>query len=173
VARIRLVDIRNFRCLKSFAWRPSGGINCLIGPGDVGKSSVLDAIDLCLGVRRSLSFSDADFHGLDVSAPISISVTLGELDDSLKSMEAYGNYLRSFDAATGEIDDEPESGKETVLTLNLSVKNDLEPVWTLVSERSEAQDRLGILPGATATGFAQRASARLPRTIWHGGAARC
>jgi hypothetical protein len=139
VARIRVVDIRNFRCLKSFAWRPSGGINCLIGSGDAGKSSVLDAIDLCLGARRSLSFSDADFHGLDVSAPISISVTLGELDDSLKSMEVYGNYLRSFDAATGEIDDEPESGKETVLTLNLSVKNDLEPAWTLVSERSDAQ----------------------------------
>lgn len=139
MARIRVIDIRNFRCLKSFTWRPSNGINCLIGPGDAGKSSILDAIDLCLGARRSLSFSDADFHGLDVSAPISISVTLGELNDSLKSMEAYGNYLRSFDAATGEIDDEPESGKETVLTLNLSVKNDLEPVWTLVSERAEAQ----------------------------------
>lgn len=139
MARIRIIDIRNFRCLKSFIWRPSGGINCLIGPGDAGKSSVLDAIDYCLGARRNLSFSDADFHGLDVSAPISISVTLGELDDGLKSMEVYGNYLRSFDAATGEIDDEPESGKETVLTLNLSVKSDLEPVWTLVSDRAEAQ----------------------------------
>ena len=39
------------------------------------------------------------------------------------------------------LDDEPESGKETVLTLNLSVKSDLEPVWTLVSERAEARDQ--------------------------------
>jgi hypothetical protein len=92
-------------------------LNCLIGPGDAGKSSVLDAIDLCLSARRSVSFSDADFHGLNVNEPISLSITLGELDDGLKSMEAYGNYLRSYDAATGKIDDEPENGNETALTL--------------------------------------------------------
>jgi putative ATP-dependent endonuclease of OLD family len=100
---------------------------------------VLDAIDLCLGARRSVSFSDADFYALDVNEPVYISITLGELDDALKSMETYGNYLRSFNADTGEIDDEPEASAETVLTLNLSVKSDLEPVWTLVSERAEAQ----------------------------------
>lgn len=155
MARIRLIDIRNFRCLKSFQWRPSAGVNCLIGPGDAGKSTVLDGIDLCLGARRSASFSDADFFGLDVNEPVSISITLGELDDDLKSMETYGNYLRSFNAETGAIDDEPEAGAETVLTLNLSVKSDLEPVWTLVSDRAEAtaqaryltwSDRIRICP---------------------------
>jgi putative ATP-dependent endonuclease of OLD family len=139
VARIRSIDIRNFRSLKAFAWLPAPGVNCLIGPGDAGKSSVLDAIDFCLGARRSVSFSDAEFHGLNVTEPISISITPGELDDGLKSMEAYGNYLRSFDSASGTIDDEPENGAETVLTLNLTVKSDLEPVWTLVSERAETQ----------------------------------
>ncbi len=138
LARIRYIDIENFRCLKKFKWRPLPGVNCLIGPGDAGKSTVLDGIDACLGARRSVSFSDADFYALDVTKPVSISITLGELDDSLKSMETYGNYLRSFDVDTGEIDDEPESGMETVLTLNLSVKSDLEPVWTLISERAEA-----------------------------------
>jgi putative ATP-dependent endonuclease of OLD family len=139
VARIRFIDIRNFRCLKVFKWQPAPGVNCLIGAGDAGKSSVLDAIDYCLGSRRSIAFSDADFYGLDVKESISISITLGELDDGLKSLEAYGNYLRSFDAASGKIDDEPENGAETVLTLNLTVKGDLEPVWTLISERAEAQ----------------------------------
>jgi putative ATP-dependent endonuclease of OLD family len=139
LARIGNIDVRNFRCLKAFEWQPSPGVNCLVGAGDAGKSSVLDAIDLCLGARSSVSFSDADFHAMDVNAPVSISITLGELDDSLKSFESYGNYLRSFDAEKGEIDDEPEAGAETVLTLNLTVKSDLEPVWTLVSERAEAQ----------------------------------
>jgi hypothetical protein len=120
-------------------------VNCLIGPGDAGKSSVLDAIDLCLGARRSASFSDADFHGLNVGESISISITLGELDDDLKSIEAYGNYLRSFDASSGKIDDEPENGAETVLTLNLTVKSDLEPVWTLISERAETQGQVRYL----------------------------
>ena len=91
MARIRLIDIRNFRCLKEFTWAPSPGLNCLIGPGDAGKSSVLDAIDYCLGARRSISFSDADIHSLDVSEPITITITIGELEDALKSMETYAS----------------------------------------------------------------------------------
>ncbi|MGZ0174325.1 MAG: ATP-dependent nuclease [Planctomycetales bacterium] len=137
--RIRAIAIENFRGIKSFDWVPSPGINCLIGPGDSGKSSILDAIDYCLGARRNIQFSDADFYKLDVSAPISISVTIGDLYDRMKSLDAYGLYLRSFDAQTGAIEDEPEKDMETVLTIRLRVEGDLEPSWTLVSERGEAQ----------------------------------
>jgi hypothetical protein len=107
--------------------------------GDSGKSSILDAIDFCLGARRNIQFTDADFHRLDVEAPISISVTLGELDDGLKNFDAYGMYVRGFDAQSRTIEDEPEKDAETVLTVRLTVASDLEPLWSLVSERAEAQ----------------------------------
>lgn len=139
MARIRKIDIQHFRGIKSLEWCPTGGINCLIGPGDSGKSSILDAIDLCLGARRNVQFTDVDFHQLDVETPISISVTLGELDDALKSLDTYGMYVRGFDVHTGKIEDEPENDAETVLTVRLTVASDLEPLWTLVSERAEAQ----------------------------------
>jgi putative ATP-dependent endonuclease of OLD family len=48
-------------------------------------------------------------------------------------------YVRGFDAQSGTIEDEPEKDAETVLTVRLTVANDLEPSWTLVSERAEAQ----------------------------------
>jgi putative ATP-dependent endonuclease of OLD family len=115
-------------------------MNCLIGPGDSGKSTILDAIDLCLGARRNIPFDDSDFYGLNVTVPISISLTIGELDDALKNMDAYGLFLRGFKIESGEIVDEPEAGAETVLTLNLTVASDLEPAWTLVSDRAKAQD---------------------------------
>jgi hypothetical protein len=137
--RVRKVEITNFRGIQEFSWCPSGGINCLIGPGDSGKSSVLDAIDLCLGARRTALFTDADFHRLDVTKPIRISLTIGELDDALKTMEGYGMFLRGFKAETGEVEDEPERDAETVLTLTLTVAGDLEPTWTLESERAAAQ----------------------------------
>ncbi len=70
---IRKIEITNFRCLKSFSWQPQPGINCLIGPGDSGKSTILDAIDYCLGARRNLQLADTDFHYLDVSQPINIT----------------------------------------------------------------------------------------------------
>ena len=74
MARVRLVQIRNFRSIASLEWWPAPGINCLIGPGDIGKSTMLDAIDLCVGARRNAQFSDADFHGLDAARPIWIAV---------------------------------------------------------------------------------------------------
>lgn len=135
MARIRKVEIKHFRGIKQLEWQPSPGINCLIGPGDSGKSTILDAIDFCLGARRFVSLTDADFYNLDVSKPISITLTLGDLDDALKSIDTYGNYLRGFDPATGNLEDEPEKELETVLSLSLRVGSDLEPVWTLLSDR--------------------------------------
>lgn len=139
MARIRAVEIKNFRGVKDLVWLPSPGLNCLIGPGDSGKSSILDAIDFCLGARRNIQFTDADFHLLDVETPITITVTMGELDDALKNLDTYGMFLRGFDPATGRIEDEPEKDAETVLSLRLTVASDLEPTWTLLSERAEAQ----------------------------------
>ncbi|ESZ70059.1 ATP-binding protein [Mesorhizobium sp. L103C105A0] len=136
MARIRLIEIVNFRGIKELTWAPSAGINCLIGPGDSCKSSILDAIDLCLGARRNLQITDADFFNLDVTQPISISCTIGALTDRLKNIEAYGLYVRNFIVETAQLEDEPEAAGETVLAVNLSVDSDLEPVWTLISKRA-------------------------------------
>lgn len=137
VTRIRRIEINNFRSIQSLDWYPSAGINCLIGPGDSGKSSILDAIDLCLGARRTAPFGDTDFYGLDVTQAIVISLTLGALPDALKNIETYGEFLRGFNAATGQVEDEPAAAIETVLTLRLRVESDLEATWTLYSERAE------------------------------------
>ena len=96
MAIIRHLQISNFRSVRQAEWFPQLGLNCLIGPGDAGKSTFLDAIDLVLGARRTYAFSDADFHLLDTTRPIRISVTLGELDSELKNLETYGRYLRSY-----------------------------------------------------------------------------
>lgn len=138
MAQIRKLDVQNFRSIRNLSWFPTPGINCLVGPGDSGKSTILDAIDLCLGARRTIQFTDADFTDLAVDAPIEITITLGALSDRLKTLDAYGLFLRGFDAASGKIEDEPETGLETVLSLRLTVGADLEPLWTLVSDRAAA-----------------------------------
>ncbi|KAF0162386.1 MAG: SMC domain-containing protein [Rhodocyclaceae bacterium] len=155
MARIRKIEIANFRGIQRLAWYPAPGINCLIGPGDSGKSTVLDAIDLCLGARRNVQFSDADFFGLDITNPISVTLTLGDLDDAMRTLESFGAFLRGFHPTTGVVEDEPVVGAEVVLCLNLTVASDLEPSWTLVSERAAQQgivktlawkDRLALAP---------------------------
>lgn len=154
MARIRKIEIENFRGIRSLIWLPKPGINCLIGPGDSGKSTVLDAIDWCLGARRSVPVTDADFHRMNIEDEIVIEVALGDLHDGLKSLDAYGPYLRGFNEDC-EVEDEPGEVLETVLSVRLTIGDELEPQWTLVSERAEAQglsrnlswaDRLKIAP---------------------------
>ncbi len=137
MARICHLAIQNFRSIRGLSWLPSAGINCLVGPGDSGKSTILDAIDLCLGARRSMTFGDTDFHDLDVNQPILVSATLDGLPDALLNLDAYGDFIRGFDAETGLVEDEPRDGIATVLTLRLTVGADLEPIWGLYSERAE------------------------------------
>ena len=108
MARICKIHIKHFRSIKELIWLPSHDINCLIGPGDSGKSSLLDAIDYCVGARRNISFSDADFFGLNIDEPVSISTTLGELDDDLRNIDTYGLFAQSFTSATDVVAEEPE-----------------------------------------------------------------
>ncbi|GJK53825.1 hypothetical protein TUM17561_12430 [Enterobacter cloacae] len=160
MTRICKVEIQNFRTIRLLNWQPSPGLNCLIGPGDSGKTTILDAIDLCLGARRNISFTDTDFYGLDVTQPISITLTLGSLPDALMRLDSYGNYLQAFNRANGLVTEEPEQGLETVLCLRLMVDSELEPVWSLVSQRAQAQgqersiawkDRLLLAPARLGT----------------------
>ena len=99
--------------------------------------------------------SDADFYQTDVSSPIRIVVTIASLDDRLRNLDTYGLYLRGFDPATGEIEDEPGASLMDVLSIQFMVSDDLDPRWALISDRATAQglsldltwrDRLSIAP---------------------------
>ena len=136
MTRIRKIEISNFRSIQDFEWCPSNNFNCLIGPGDSGKSTILDAIDLCLGVRWSWIFADADFHNMNVKKPIIIRTSVGNLSDELVNFERYGEFIRGFDKDSCTIEDEPAHDLESVLTVELAVSDDLEPNWRLHSERA-------------------------------------
>ncbi len=134
--RVRRISIKNFRGIRDLEWQPSDGLNCLVGPGDSGKSTIIDALDWCLGARRSVPVTDADFFELKVNEPIVIECILGDLNDSLKNLEAYGAFLRGL-ASDGSLEDEPGNGLETVLVLQLMIESDLAGQWRLISPRAE------------------------------------
>lgn len=133
--QIRKLSIKNFRGIRSLEWRPNVSLCGIIGPGDSGKSTILDAIEAALS-SRWLTFSESDFLGCDSSKTILIEATIGELSKSLKSDERFGLQMRGW-TAKQEIRDEPEDDDEPVLTVRLSVDATMEPVWELVSERAD------------------------------------
>ena len=141
MSRIRHVSVQRFRGIFELDWSPRPGINAILGPGDVGKSTVLDAIALTLSSTRREVFYDTDFYRLDADAGFEIRITVGQLPAELHDIERYGEYLRGWNGAAGAIEDEPSPDHEDVVTLRLAVGADLEGQWSLFSERSAGGER--------------------------------
>lgn len=133
--QVRQIKISNFRGIAALDWKPGNSFCCLIGPGDSGKSTVLDAVESALS-SRWFSFTESDFLNCNTTSPIVVEVTVGELSKALKSDERLGLYIRGWTEA-GELRDEPEDGDEPVLTVRLTVDATMEPVWELVCDRVE------------------------------------
>jgi len=131
--QIRQLRIENFRGIGSLDWKPEKSFCCLIGSGDSGKSTVLDAIEAALS-SRWFSFLEPDFLNCDTGHSIRIEVTVGELSKALKSDERLGLYVRGWTSG-GQLRDEPEDDDEPVLTVCLTVDATMEPVWELVCDR--------------------------------------
>jgi putative ATP-dependent endonuclease of OLD family len=60
---IRRLSIERFRSIKSLTWWPSKGVNFILGGGDVGKTTVLDAIALLLSPINPSVVPDTDYLG--------------------------------------------------------------------------------------------------------------
>ncbi|WPC68000.1 AAA family ATPase [Rhodoferax ferrireducens] len=133
--QIRRLKIKNFRGISTLDWKPNRAFCCLIGPGDSGKSTVLDAVEAALS-SRWFSFTEPDFLGCNTSNAIEIEATIGELSRALKSDERFGLYIRGWTVG-GELHDEPEDDDEPVLTVRLTVDSTMEPAWEMVCDRMD------------------------------------
>lgn len=58
---IRKLVIERFRGLQKFEWWPQVGTNLILGGGDIGKSTILDAIGLLLSPTNNANLSEADY----------------------------------------------------------------------------------------------------------------
>lgn len=64
-AQIRKLSIQRFRGIKSLTWLPAEGMNVILGGGDVGKTTVLDAIALLFSPSNTVVISEADYWARD------------------------------------------------------------------------------------------------------------
>jgi len=147
MAKIHTLKIKNFRCLKKFKHCFNGSeLVCLIGRGDSGKTTILNAISAVLSHSWNYNFYDTDFHNGDIDNPIIIEVTLYDLPTELLSDSKYGLYKRLINADNEIVDDilsdELENSKDA-LTIKLIVNSDLEPKWYVVNNR-EQQEKIEI-----------------------------
>ena len=138
--RIVFVEIENFRGIKRLAWAPSATVNCLIGPGDSTKTTILDAIEFALNPKPYQLADDSDFYNLDFNQQIKIVVTLAGLSPEFRSDDRYGMYLRGWNAAEAKIEDEPGEGLEDALSVRVVIDKSLEAHWSIFNDRIDESE---------------------------------
>ncbi|WP_352423911.1 ATP-binding protein [Proteiniphilum sp.] len=146
MSRIHSLEINNFRGLKHFEHIfTNQSFVCLIGRGDSGKSTILNALDAVLSPNWYYRFYDTDFYDGNTNEPILIETSIRDVPDELLSDTKFGLYKRLLNENNEIIDDffEETPGCIDILTIRLTVEDDLEPKWHVVSNR-EGQEEIEI-----------------------------
>jgi putative ATP-dependent endonuclease of OLD family len=136
---ILVLRIERFRGIRSLAWRPSPRSNVILGGGDVGKTTILDAIALLLSPSNTYTLADADYWQRDVEAEFLIEAILSLSDDvgiSQQSSMAWPWEWDGQDACLPQVE-APEAGADAhqrppVYKVRLRGTADLEMVYEIV-----------------------------------------
>jgi energy-coupling factor transporter ATP-binding protein EcfA2 len=134
--KLRHLHIENFRGLEIFDHVFTDGITCIIGRGDSGKTTILEAVSLVFTPSYSVSFQDGDFYNCCIDKPIIIQATVIDVPDKISSK--FGDYVRGI-SDDNKICDDMESDESdnytTAFTVQLKVDKSLEPEWTMFTTR--------------------------------------
>ena len=140
MAHLYALKIDNYRGIKHFE-DTFGNTKfvVLIGRGDAGKTTILRAISSVLSPSWNLSFNDWDFYACNTEEPIVIEAIVKDLPDELLTQNKYGlrlGLLNNEGIITYNIEDIPEEESrnyEKILTIRLTVNDNLEPKWVVIS----------------------------------------
>ena len=142
-ATVRKLSIRRYRGLEMVDWRPQPTMNLILGGGDVGKTTILDAVGLLLSASNATTVSEVDYWRRDNSVEFSIEavVSLPEgVDPSTFSVLLMPWEWDGKDAvlpANPSDGDMPEA-KHPVYRLRVRGTTDLELIWEIVQPDSSA-----------------------------------
>jgi len=136
-AIIRKLSIRRFRGIETLDWRPAPAINLILGGGDAGKTTVLEAINLLISASNTVTLSEIDYWRRDDTREFSIEGII-----SLPDRIELSNYSTlqmpwEWDGKDAVLPADPSDGdvpeaKQPVYRLRVRGTPELELVWEIV-----------------------------------------
>jgi putative ATP-dependent endonuclease of the OLD family len=128
VPAIRKLTIERFRGIENFEWRPAEGVNVIVGGGDVGKTTVLDAIALLLSPTNTTVLSDADYFDRSVQDGFCIEAVMTLPDSSGINQQTKPVWPWEW------------NGSEAVIPSEDSKASDSDPVYRLCVRGTDELD---------------------------------
>lgn len=138
-AVLKRLRLQNYRGLEDFAWNPNPGVNVILGGGDVGKTTILDALALLLSPSSSAQVTEGDYWRRDTNSGFSVVGVFGFPDgsDVLDPLRKTA-WPWTWDGETAVLPDlegEPADpgADDSVLVFRVSANEDYEVWWEIVN----------------------------------------
>jgi putative ATP-dependent endonuclease of OLD family len=132
---IHRLSIERFRSIKTLSWYPAKGVNVLLGGGDVGKTSILDAIGLLLSPVNPATLSDTDYHARNVEEGFVIEAIIGLPPESKINNQVKPSWPWDWNGKDAVVPGEEGNGgtkSEPVYRLRVCGTADLELTYEIV-----------------------------------------
>ena len=129
------LTIDRFRGIKSLSWHPGKRVNVILGGGDVGKTTILDAIGLLLHPTNATTVTDTDYFARDDKAGFVIEAVIALPTGSGISRLTKPSWPWDWngnEAVVPNIDGEGSSKNEPVYRLRVRGTEDLDLVYEIV-----------------------------------------
>jgi putative ATP-dependent endonuclease of OLD family len=132
---IRRLTILRFRGIENLVWLPDPGVNVILGGGDVGKSTILDAIALLLSANNPSNISDVDFWRRDIGEGFEIEAVMTLPEGSginRQSKQAWPWHWDGSAPSVPNMDGEPSNVTDPVYIVKVHVNSDYEVAYELI-----------------------------------------
>lgn len=146
-AIIRQLHIERFRGIKELTWNPAPGMNVILGGGDVGKTTVLEAIALLLSPTNTLVLSEAEYwqketdDGFLIRAVMSLPPSTDVNHQRVLSWPWEWDGKNAVLPVTPDGEDDLPAPAEPVYCLQVRGTPELEIAWE-IAQPSEETDSL-------------------------------
>ena len=126
------LSVARFRGISSLRWRPGRGVNVILGGGDVGKTTILDAIGLVLSPINASTLSDTDYFGRHIEDGFEIEVVISLPADSGISDQVRPSWPWAWDGKDPAVPSLDGDTGEPVYRLRVCGTEDLELVYEVL-----------------------------------------
>ena len=133
--RIHQLAIQRFRGIEDLSWKPAAGVNVILGGGDAGKTTILDAIGLLLSPTNTTSLSESDYYRRDIDAEFIIDAVLElspETGINTQTKHAWPWQWNGNETVIPGGDGGPCGGSEEVYCLRVRGTSDLELIYEII-----------------------------------------
>ncbi len=133
---IRQLNINGFRGMENLTWNPHAAMNIILGGGDCGKTTILDALGLLFSPSGTRSLTESDFWNKKSEDGFSIEATIYVSDDFEFSAGTKIYWPWEWDGKNpvlpaAEADEVPEA-QSPVFKVAVSATSDYELSWEIV-----------------------------------------